>query len=100
MRTEVYQRADGEWVTHVFLSRRNLLSLLAKLDGAPLGSIRTIGGPIVYPATMVTAEEDDVHYEHESRAEMDGVGAAGRMHPETEAAMEGKGDPEYGLRIA
>lgn len=85
MRTEAYQRPDGEWVTHIYLSRRNLLTLLAKLDGHPEGSERTIQGPVTYPATTVTAEEDETHYAHESRG--DAVGTAGWMHPETEAAM-------------
>lgn len=99
MRTETYQRGDGEWVTHVYLSRRNLLALQAKLDGKPEGSSCTLMGPSVYPVTFVTAEEDDVHYAHESRGAAANV--PGRMHPVTEAALvvDGKGDPEYGLEV-
>lgn len=101
MRTEVYQAGDGEWVTHVYLSRRNLLSLLAKLDEGPGASTGTLWGPPFYPVTGVTAEEDVVHYAHESRGES--VGVAGRMSPATEAQILNTdkriGDPEYGLEV-
>ena len=83
MRTETYQRGDGEWVTHVYLSRRNLLSLLAKLDGAPATSVCTLVGPVFYPITIVTAEEDGAHYAHESRDDE----PPGPLHPATEAAV-------------
>lgn len=59
---------------HIYLSRRNLLALLAKLDGYPEGGKLTI----VKDGLMVTAEEDDVHY----RERVPGV-----MHPETEKRM-------------
>ena len=97
MRTEIYQQGDGEWVAHVYLSRRNLMSLLAKLDGYPAGSAATLIGPDMYPPTFVSVEEDSVHYTHASRG--DAVGVAGRMHPETEAVVAGKGDVEYGLMV-
>lgn len=90
VRTEVYQTRDGEWVTRVVLSRRNLLSLLAKLDGHPPDSACTISGPEVYPATAVVAEEDDAHYAHFSRGGL--LGRAGRMHPDTEAALPDRPD--------
>lgn len=58
----------------VVLSRRNLRSLLAKLDGAPTESAMTI-----YKAgVFVTAEEDGEHY---------GDVRPGAMHPATERAM-------------
>jgi len=101
VRTEVYQRGDGEWVTHVYLSRRNLLTLLAKLDGHPPGSSRTIEGPILYPATTVTADEDEAHYAHESRGKA--VGTPGPMHPRTErriAELETPYDPERDPELA
>lgn len=70
----------------VYLSRRNLLALLVKLDGAPEDSACTIVSPDTCdPMFSITAEEDDVHYAHESRAELAGI--AGTMHPDTEAAM-------------
>lgn len=57
------------------LSRRNLLTLLAKLDGYPPNSACTIMGGSDAPGVLVRAEEDDVHYQDRP---------AGRMHPETE----------------
>jgi hypothetical protein len=70
---------------HVFLSRRNLESLLAKLDGSPGGSFRTIEGPSMYERFAVSGEEDEEHYAHPSRQEM--IGIAGRMHGDTETVM-------------
>ena len=62
------------------LSRRNLVSLLAKLDGNPPNSACTLVAPSAN--IVVHAEEDDVHYAHESRE-----GApAGYVHPSTAAA--------------
>ncbi len=59
----------------IYLSRRNLLALLAKLDDHPQGSSRSIClGDLV-----VTAEEDAEHYRERS---------PGRMHHETEKQME------------
>ena len=57
---EIEHRPSGTWV---ILSKRNLLSLLAKLNGQPAGSACTIakaavGGSYFY----VKAEEDAVHY--------------------------------------
>jgi hypothetical protein len=66
----------------VTLSRRNLLTLLAKLDGHPPHSACTIvlpgGGE--GPALMVRAEENDAHYG--SRPE-----PPGPMHSDTESRM-------------
>lgn len=73
----------GSGFTRVYLSRRNLLSLLAKLDGAPGWSFCTIIGPDNDFA--VTAEEDAVHYANESRGAA--VGVAGLMHPDTEEKL-------------
>ncbi len=83
MRTSAYQRTSGEWVTEVVLSRRNLLALLAKLDGHPPESKCTLGSPSMYVPVLVRAEEDDLHYAHESR---EGV-PPGRLHEETAAHM-------------
>ena len=59
---------------HIELSRRNLRSLLAKLDDHPANSSATIYQDNV----VVTAVEDDEHYFARS---------PGCMHPETEAAI-------------
>lgn len=66
--------ADGILV----LSRRNLRTLLAKLDGAPTGSACAILGGDEAPGFIVKAEEDEVHYAERP---------AGLMHPDTEAAL-------------
>lgn len=65
-------RTEGNTIV---LSRRNLVALLAKLDGFPSASACTIGGGSEAPGVYVRAEEDDVHYRYR---------AAGRMHPDTE----------------
>jgi hypothetical protein len=66
----------------VTLSRRNLLTLLAKLDGHPSNSACTIlltgGGE--GPELLVRAEDNDAHYQ--SRPE-----PPGSMHPDTEAQL-------------
>lgn len=64
---------DG--LVFVTLSRRNLLSLLAKLDGHPPGSSCTLGKGSVW----VRAEEDAAHY---------GSRTPGPMHPETEEEIK------------
>lgn len=70
-------KIDGA-TARVTLSRRNLLTLLAKLDGHPGESKRTIYRTNDEGETLVvTAEEDDAHY----GARGYGPGA---MHPETE----------------
>lgn len=62
----------------VALSRRNLLTLLAKLDGHPANSACAIAhAGIEGPALLVTAEDDETHYG--SRAV-----PPGPMHAETE----------------
>lgn len=70
---------------HFVLSRRNLLTLLAKLDGHPPGSACTIMAPRQYGAWLVSAEENDIHYAHPDRQ---GQGVFGRMHYDTESAMD------------
>lgn len=62
----------------IVLSRRNLLALLAKLDGHPPYAVCQLVGGNEARGVMVRAEEDDVHYADRP---------AGRMHPETERAM-------------
>ena len=71
MRLEL--REDGG--IQLTLSRRNLLTLLRKLDGHPADSKCTIEGGDDAAGVFVKAEEDDVHYADRP---------AGRMHPETE----------------
>lgn len=77
------ERDETTGAIRVVLSRRNLRSLLAKLDGHPKNSHMTIGGPSMYEPFWVVAEEDDVHYAHPSR---EGCGP-GDMHPDTEEAI-------------
>ena len=64
----------------IALSRRNLLTLLAKLEGHPPRSACTISfpGAAEEPALVVTAEPDDLHYGRRAAP-------PGLMHPETEA---------------
>jgi hypothetical protein len=74
-------------ITHtlvaVTLSRRNLLTLLAKLDGYPPNSECTIvfpGGE--GPELLVHAEEDAEHYARR-------IAPPGPMHPDTEDRVRG-----------
>jgi hypothetical protein len=72
---------DG-FITRVTLSRRNLKTLLAKLDGFPKDSaceIAKTDDGVYY--LMVHAEEDEAHYG--SR----GYGP-GPMHPKTEGKIK------------
>lgn len=71
--------------TTIVMSRRNLETLLAKLDGNPPDSACEIGAPIIYGNFWVKAEENGPHYAHESRGDVAGI--AGRMHPDTEAII-------------
>lgn len=73
--------------TFVVLSRRNLMALLAKLDGHPPDSACTIGGGTAGNALgyFVVAEEDDVHYA--DRVVPDGMTKWGPMHEDTEHAL-------------
>jgi hypothetical protein len=75
-------------IIHVVLSRRNLRTLLIKLDGYPPDSEMSIIGPDQpeTPPFKVSAEEDEVHYNHPDRLAT-GAGAAGPMHPDTEARL-------------
>lgn len=65
----------------VYLSRTNLLALLAKLDGNPPNSARTIlkQDDETGAFWMVVAQSDDEHY---------GGRIRGPMHPATEAAIQ------------
>lgn len=75
----------------VTLSRRNLLSLLHKLDMP--GSARRLenndcwenGAQCAYPGTLLVlcCEDDDEHYASRS-------GAPGKMHPDTEKFVQEK----------
>ena len=70
----------------IVLSRRNLLTLLEKLDGHPPNSACTIMAPPQYGVWAVKAEEDGEHYLGSHRpATLRGM--AGRMHPDTEQAL-------------
>lgn len=70
----------------VILSRRNLKTLLAKLDGHPPNSACAIGGGIDAPGLWVIAEEDEAHYAN--REVPAGMTKYGPMHPDTEAAIQ------------
>lgn len=83
MRVERERDESGQYATKVVLSRRNLLALLAKLDGHPPNSLCTLVSPSFYPPAVVVAEEDDYHYAHPSREYAD----PGTIHPDTEEAM-------------
>ena len=65
------KRLSGNPGIVVAVSRRNLLALVAKLDGFPKGSECAIHGDGV----LLSAEENDVHY---------GEREPGLMHPDTE----------------
>lgn len=84
MLVDVSQDRDGEWITEVVLSRRNVLSLLAKLDGYPAGSAATLISSDDQPTVIVHAEEDKLHYAKMGRA-------PGPMHPTTEQAIGWRG---------
>lgn len=68
----------GSRYVAVTLSRRNLLVLLAKLDGHPAGSAATIHIKSGEVTLVVSAEEDAVHYKDRE---------PGEMHPDTERAL-------------
>ena len=76
---------DNNVTAEVVLSRRNLVSLLAKVDGRPPHSARTLekfeeGGDVL----VVKAETDDEHYSDRGYP-------PGPMHHDTETAI--KPDP-------
>lgn len=78
-----YENSNGaHWL---ILSRRNLLSLLAKLDGHPPDSACIIQGGSDAWGYFVKAEEDDVHYA--SREDWPYAVKWGGMHPDTETAL-------------
>lgn len=79
------ERNDAGEATALVVSRRNLQTLIAKLDGHPPNSACTIGAPSQYGQFEIRAEEDDVHYDHPSREEARGL--SGIMHPDTERAL-------------
>ena len=74
----------------IILSRRNLQSLLAKLDGHPPDSACMIGGGSDALGFFVKAEEDDVHYA--DRVVPSGWKPYGVMHPDTERAIRKEND--------
>jgi hypothetical protein len=74
-----YEEGEGHDAVVVTLSRRNLRTLLAKLDGHPPGSARAIMKDVDRATTLVVrAEEDDAHYADRP---------PGAMHPLTEAEI-------------
>jgi hypothetical protein len=81
LRTNTLPNIEGE--TEVTLSRRNLLSLLHKLDWE--GSARTIEKLQDGVVLTVVAEDDNEHY---------GDGDTGVMHEETERFIESYGGSE------
>jgi hypothetical protein len=85
-------RADRE-VVEVVVSRRNLLTLLAKLDGFPRDSARTIllPGDEDQPTLVVRAESDLLHYGRR------GFGP-GPMHPATEAHLQARPAEDSSVR--
>lgn len=78
-------RSIGEWGVSIALSRRNLETLLAKLDGVPPNSAcqiycqQGVNGRVV--ALSIKAEEDVVHYNGRT---------PGVMHPATEEVLASK----------
>lgn len=73
-----YVAAQDDSLPVVELTRRNLMSLLAKLNGSPPNSVCTLIDPDHQIA--VRAVEDAMHYEAEGRA-------PGLMHEDTEARL-------------
>jgi hypothetical protein len=87
-------RVDGR-VVQVTLSRRNLLALLAKVDGCPAVSSKAIifPGTASEPTLVVLAESDETHYGGSRSC------GPGPMHPATEArirAIERRVDGGWG----
>jgi hypothetical protein len=85
-------RVDGS-VVQVTLSRRNLLALLAKVDGHPAVSSKAIifPGTDNEPTLVVLAASDETHY---------GRRSCGPMHPATEAwirAFERRGGGSWAV---
>ena len=75
----------------ITLSQRNLLTLLAKLDGYPPDSACTItSSGVDGPTLEVHAEVDEEHYG-------DRPEAPGPMHPDTEARIR-RGPPAWRWR--
>lgn len=70
----------------IVVSRRNLLALLAKLDGSPEDSARVIGKMDVVggPQVWLKAETDEEHYGSRPYG-------PGPMHPDTERRMQDAG---------
>lgn len=84
-----YENINGShWI---ILSRRNLRSLLAKLDGHPPDSACTIQGGVEAWGYFVKAEEDEAHYA--SRAEWPQETKWGPMHPTTEEVLRREQPP-------
>lgn len=68
----------GFGVADITLSRRNLRTLLAKLDDHPADGEKSIARWDGVATVIVRAEEDEVHYAERP---------AGKMHPETESEI-------------
>ena len=71
---------DGYRV-EVSLSRRNLMTLLAKLDGNPHESLCTIYSEGFFGRLSVQVQEDAIHYK-------DRIIPPGEMHPDTEREIQ------------
>ncbi len=81
---------DDGTVKGLVVSRRNIITMLAKLNGSPEDSARTIMAPNVEGRDpfYLKAEEDAEHYFGPARTESGAHEGAGLMHPDTEARME------------
>lgn len=76
---------NDEGTVVVVLSRRNLQSLLAKLDGFPPNSACTLTYTTKDTQLLVVqAEADEVHYMNPERDSIQ----PGKMHPETEERIK------------
>ncbi len=81
--------------TTLVVSRKNLLTLLAKLDANVLAGERVSHAAIVDPdgVVLIHAEEDDVHYDPELRASLGHAAFAGPMHPREEGTLKAEWTP-------
>jgi hypothetical protein len=78
----------GIGIADITLSRRNLLTLLAKLDAHPADSALTISRYDGSNTIIVHAEEDADHYDGRK---------AGRVDEQTEAVIADKMDPKVAI---
>lgn len=84
----IVRNPDGTPIGLV-VSRRNLLSMIAKLDGHPNPSANTL----IYDGFYLAAEENELHYSNPERD----TSTPGRAHPDTETTIN---DTEFLDRIS